>query len=203
METWRWEDWRWNAVPAERDTKSLWEWRYPQFLAGLIRPPLPREFPLVEKRIELGTEEASKYLWYGWSGPESQFRWTDGPEAAMIFRLNELSDTVLEMDLSAFLIGPLREQNVILFLNGHAITKLRLTDTEHQIYSIVLPRNLLRDANVLRLALPNASSLDSLNMGEDPRLLGVNATWIELRPKATGTTEPLQSLDRSLPKQTK
>jgi hypothetical protein len=191
QETWRWENWRWNAVPAQRDNQALWQWRYPQFLAGLIKPPLPGEFPLLDRRIDLSSEDAAKYLWYGWSGPESQSRWTDGPEAALIFRLSEVRETVLEMKAGPFLAGKLLEQNVIIDLNEHAIATLRLTDPQPQVYSIVLPGNFLRETNVLRFALPNASSLDALNLGEDPRLLAVNVSWIRVAP-ATNVTGPLR-----------
>ena len=184
-ETRNWENWRWEARPAERDTGALWDWRYPQFLAGLIHPPLPDVFPLAEVHSDLGNAEASKYLWYGWSGPEPPTRWTDGHEAAIIFSLPEISDTILEIRLAPYLDGELTEQNVHLYLNEQHISSLRLTERALRTVSISLPRKLLRSRNVLRLGLPNASSPDALNISEDPRLLGVKVEWLEFRPLRT------------------
>jgi len=181
-ETTNWETWRWEARPAERDNRALWDWRYPQFLAGLIRPPLPDAFPPAEAHIELSNAESSKYLWYGWSGPEPPTRWTDGHEAAIIFSLPEVSDTVLEMKLGPYLDGKLTEQNVNVYLNGQQISSLKLTERESRTVSMSLPRNILRDRNVLRFSLPNASSPEALNTSEDPRLLGVKVEWLEFRP---------------------
>lgn len=177
-----WEAWRWQTPPAERDTSSLWEWKYPQFLAGLIQPPLPAEFPPAKLHLDISSPESLKYLWYGWSGPEPPSRWTDGHEAAIIFSLSETNGTDLRIRLAPLVAGELTEQNVNLYLNEQPLTALRLTGAETREISVSLPRDLLRTRNVLRFSLPNAFTPKALNIAEDERLLGVRVEWLEFRP---------------------
>ena len=181
-ETANWEAWRWQTPPMERDTRSLWEWKYPQFLAGLIHPPLPDDFPIAKAHLDMSSPESLKYLWYGWSGPEPPSRWTDGPEAAIIFSLNETNDTDLRIRLAPLVAAELIEQNVNLYLNEQPLTAWRLTGAETREISVSLPRNLLRTRNVLRLSMPNAFTPKALNIAEDERLLGVRVEWLEFRP---------------------
>jgi len=37
----------WNDSPVnvDRQADRVWDWRYPQFLAGLVHPPLRKSFP--------------------------------------------------------------------------------------------------------------------------------------------------------------
>lgn len=184
------ETWKWNAWPINIDEQPerVWDWRYPQFLAGLLPPPLPPKFPTVKRstRIDFATGEADAFLWYGWSGPETPFRWSDGNEATVIFGLNEIADTALRMKMGPLLLpGKVTEQKVVFNLNGQRITTLTLSAPESKIYSIVLPGALLRDENILRLELPDAASLQALGMGGDSRLLGVSVEWMEFQSPAS------------------
>src|SRR5262249_15927312 len=76
-----WATWPWNTQPQNVDEhpERFWDWRQPQFMAGLIAPPLPKEFPLATtEQIKLNTPNTNGYLGYGWSGLEPEVRWTDG-----------------------------------------------------------------------------------------------------------------------------
>ncbi len=181
--TWQWA----TAQRPEREWMEVfWDWRYPQFLAGLIAPPLRRDFPPLETHIALGGIESEKYIWYGWGVPETKFRWTDGHQATLIFGLDEINDAVLQIKCVPFLPSPkVAEQNVSIELNGNHLTTLTMREPVSRVYSIEVPRNLLRGRNVLQFDLPNASSLQALRIGEDSRLLGLAVEWIELQSQRT------------------
>jgi len=171
------ETWKWSQPSTDQQLRArLWDWRHPQFLAGLQSPPPPVEFPLVQNTttISLTEPEAGKYLWYGWSGAEKDIRWTDGREAALVFSLNELRDMSLVIEMGPFLSarGPF-EQRVMVSLNHQALESLILTDGTIKTYSIKLPGHVLTSRNVLTFTFPDAASPASVGAGMDDRLLGI------------------------------
>jgi hypothetical protein len=192
--------WLWNSRPigVDEHPERLWDWRQPQFMAGLMPQPLPRYFPPANGYIDFSTTDADQYLWYGWSGREERFRWTDGKEAALIFGLDNVTDTLMDIKLGPFLPkGKMNEQRVQLILNGQQLETLALTTEEANDYKLMLPVNLLRAQNLLVFRLPDANSPRNFGMGDDPRQLGVAMYWIQLLPQATasgnhaGDREPL------------
>jgi hypothetical protein len=177
--------WLWNMRPYEIDKhpERLWDWRQPQFLAGYLPFPPPREFPLMgTTRIEFSTPEAEKYLWYGWSEDQSGY-WSDN-RSALVFTVGEVRSYVLRLNMAPFVVpGKLETQRVKFVLNGQPLSMLTLTDSAVQTYSIQLPGYFLRAKNILGLEIPNAQSQQKLGTGEDPRLRGINLQWIELEPE--------------------
>jgi hypothetical protein len=175
----------WNARPADVDEhpERLWDWSYPQFLAGLVQPPLPNgSFPLIESdtRLDMTTREADKFLWYGWSGPEPEFRWSDGKEATVIFGLKEIVNVSCRMKLRPFLYGGKVDEQLVSFdLNGQPLTSVRLGEAVWTEVSLNLPRERLRQHNVLTCHLPEAASMEALKLSSDPRLLGISVQWIQ------------------------
>ncbi len=183
--------WEWNVVPANIDEEStrLWDWRQPQFLAGLVPPPFPDSFPNYSfgTRLDLGTTEADEYLWRDWGGPEESFRWTTGHKADVIFSLKEPGTAILQIRIAPFLVPhELEEQRVHIDLNGQRVTTLVLTEPRAKTYSIILPGNVLHYNNVLTLDLPNAGIPSALGLSDDKRLLGVAVSWLRLRRQDQG-----------------
>jgi hypothetical protein len=177
------ETWKWNGLAINASIDSVWNWRYPQFMAGLIPPPLPGDFPVPESRVYLGTRESNRYVWYGWSGPEPEFRWTDGHRAAFIFALPEASDLRLEINMGPFQVPQkLTVQHIAVELNGHPLGALVLDQPGRTVYSFAVPRDMVGKNNVLVFRLPDAASLFDLGVGEDARLLGVSVEWIGIQP---------------------
>lgn len=195
---------RWNAQPVSVDIfpERIWDWRRPQFLAGLQRSA-PPSYPWIEGRIDFSQPASDAYLWYGWSGREERFRWTDGNEAAIIFALEETENVTLRMMLSPFLVPEqLTEQRVSLQLNGHALAAFTLRESVPRELSFALPREMLQRENVLTFDLPDAASPASFGTSNDMRSLGVAAHWLEIespalreasgnQPRRTATTLPL------------
>lgn len=183
----------WNEHPTSVDKQPsrLWDWRYPQFLAGFLRPPLPAEFPSADVRIEFSRTTAEPYLWYGWSVNEPEFRWTSAREAAIVFGLDEISDAELLMKASPLIVvNKLDQQRVNIRLNNQPLTTLTLTQPIAQEFSVPLPKQMLRTKNSLIFELPDARTPQSLGLNRDPRKLALAVFWMEVRtphgPKKIG-----------------
>jgi hypothetical protein len=181
------ETWVWNIWPTNVDTVpgKIWDWRQPQFLAGIVRPPLPQEFPAIAGRVNLAAPEADKFLWYGWSWSEPRIRWSDGREAALVFALDEINDYVLHIRMGPFLArGHVDQQKVEVALNDRHLQQLLLKDEAARVYSIALPKNLLKDKNILTFEFADAASPKSLKLSADGRRLAVRVEWIELQSQS-------------------
>ena len=182
--------WLWNMRPLNIDEhpERNWDWHQPQFLAGLVRAPLPANIPVAPfDRIDFTTPQSAAYLWYGWSPAETAFRWTEAKEAGLVFRANSIQDVVLTAKLHAFVISKQHpEQRLSIAFNGKPVAQLSFDDELTHEISVVLPSNIMRRENLLELFLPDAVSPQSLGVGEDNRSLGIAVYWIQFLPKTPG-----------------
>jgi hypothetical protein len=175
----------WNSLPENVDLKPerIWDWRQPQFLAGLIPPVFPPDVPLLEKntRIDFTTRDAENYLWYGWSIAEPESRWTNATHATMIFSLREISPLTLKIRMAPFLVPQkLDEQRVTVILNGRTLTTLPLRNSELADFSLSLPADGLRAKNVLDFQVLGAATPASLGVGQDERQLGIRVATVSV-----------------------
>lgn len=180
------ETWRWNPGDVSQLGNKLWDWRQPQFLAGLIAPPLDRDYaPIsVDRQIDFTKpEQSNQYLWYGWSNAEKDLRWTEGREATLVFALNNTSDLTLKMKVLPFIReGLIDQQRILIDLNGTPIDSVLFSQNQDAELSVSLPGNLLRRENILKFRLPDAASPELLKISTDQRMLGFAIYWIELKP---------------------
>jgi len=177
----------WNSLPENVDVKPerIWDWRQPQFLAGLIPPPFPPNVPLLQgkTRIDFTSRDADKYLWYGWSIPEPESRWTSSSTATVMFALNEIKPWTLNVRMAGFVVPEkLNEQQVMIRLNGKNLTTLLLRNAELADYALQLPADDLRSKNILEFYVPRAATPASLGVSEDQRQLGVRVAFAEFEP---------------------
>lgn len=173
----------WNSSPVSVDVKEsrVWEWSYPQFLAGLINPPRPSTFPRIDlnQKIDLTSHEADKFLWYGWSGPEKDFPWTSARDATIVFAMDKPIDLTVKIRVAPFLVpGKVDRQVITATINGKASRSFVLDQSKESELRLSLPVNDLQQQNVLRLSLPNARSPQSLGVSSDSRRLGIAASSI-------------------------
>jgi hypothetical protein len=181
------DTWKWNEHPQQVELvqKKLWDWRQPPFLAGIVRPPLDREYPLIETttRIEFGKKEAGRYLWYGWSSPEETLRWSESKEAALVFALKEIKDVNLRIRLAPFIAKNVHDrQRLTIRLNGQPVHFQVFNDSRDYQVAVMLSRSLLRPQNVVVFELPDAATPASYNLSIDERPLGIAVKWAELEP---------------------
>lgn len=175
----------WNMLPENVDAhpERIWDWRQPQFLAGLVLPPFPPNVPLLSEGtpIDFTSKDADKYLWYGWSIPETESRWTNGSHATIIFSLSDVRPLTLKLRMAPLLVpGKIDEQRIKIRLNGTTLTTLSMRDAQLTNFSIILPATLTRRQNVIEFDIPGAAVPASLGQGEDQRQLGIRITTIEL-----------------------
>jgi hypothetical protein len=177
--------WRWNPGDAIQVNAKLWDWRQPQFLAGLVQEPMAHGYEQIPLGVRIDfskAEQSTKYLWYGWSGGEENFRWTEGHEAALMFSLAEQSNLVLKMKVLPFISQGVPQQRILVELNGQPIDSISLNQNTESELSIKLAANLLRHENILSFNLPDAASPELLGVSSDQRMLGMAVHWIELGP---------------------
>lgn len=171
----------WNNVPINVDIQptKVWDWTYPQFLAGIIKPPQPRDYPLLEHDVDFLNPESQKYLWYGWSPVGGDFHWTEGEEAGLIFALDEVTDLRMELTLGPFLApGKLDSQRMNVFVNDRAVASFVLDKPKLNTYSFTVSQTVLDRKNRLVLDLPDAASPEYLGVGNDGRRLGITMRWL-------------------------
>jgi hypothetical protein len=179
------EAWMWNVWPQNVDKvpQKIWDWKQPQFLAGLVAPPFPQPLAVLRGRIDFGSAEADRFVWYGWSWGEKDFRWSDGREAAVAFAVDERKDSRLVIHLGAFVVKDrIAEQQVAILLNDSRLEDLVLSEEPATELTYLVDANLLRDKNTLVFKLPNAASPQSLGLSSDQRRLAIRIETIELTP---------------------
>lgn len=177
--------WLWNSRPVGIDEfpERLWDWRQPQFMAGWLPQALPRQFPPAADFFDFSTPASDPYLWYGWSTSvrEEPFRWSDGKEAVMIFRLDRIRDLKLRIKLFPFISkGQVEQQRIVFRLNDRPLETLLIKEEGVNEYEVRLPKNLLAEKNLLVFGLPDAVAPKTLGLGIDTRELGIGVFWVSL-----------------------
>ena len=178
--------WQWNNSPRpiDRSAWRLWSWREPQFLAGLVAPPLPPSVPQLQipARIDFTSQDALPFLWTGWSDAQPDARWSDSKEALILFDLPAPQTGRIVINWGAFVLSEqLPTQTVMLELNGQVLGTVELTSPEGQTSEFVAA---FAAHNQLLLKIPQAAAPASFTTTPDEgdqRLLGVRVAWLELR----------------------
>ncbi|HEV8139038.1 MAG TPA: hypothetical protein VGP81_04660 [Pyrinomonadaceae bacterium] len=175
----------WHEKPEslEKRPSRLWDWRYPQFMAPFLYPPLPKLVPPGDVPIDFSRKSSEPYLLYGWGRNEPEFRWSEGHKSVVIFSLDEPTDSYLRMKVMPWLVpGRVEKQRATISLNGNVIETLTLKDPAPLEYSRALPKETFRRDNVLTFTLPDATSGHALGLNDDPRELGIGIFSLEIKP---------------------
>jgi hypothetical protein len=174
-ETFDWNNWVQNGAPYQ--AARIWEWRYPQFMAGLISPPMTGAYPPIEPgmTIDFSKPESDAFAWYGWSGPEYDFRWSNGREAAIVFSVHQEGPFSMRVTAAPFLYeSVLKAQRVIVLLNDKMVGQFEMREPLAKPYVVTLPSEFLKDHNVLRFKLPDATvPIWTTESNRDERALGI------------------------------
>ena len=118
---------------------------------------------------------ANRYFLYGWSNPEPDFCWTDGPTALMVLRLRgETGPLTFQGRIRIFWPGPDLPPLVIsVFANGQFAEKVAITTGEVCWIEIPLPPNCLRKDGLLYLRFQIQPPRSPRDFGsDDDRQLG-------------------------------
>lgn len=156
-----------------------------------VVPPRPTtaSFPK-DGRLRVSAIESDRFLGRGWGRPEEPFRWTEGHEAELLFRLDERRGRVLFVRLKPFLVsGRLDTQRVDVSINGRPVAAWSLRAPGETVRSAFLPADALADENVVTFGLPDAAPPSRFTGGPDGRELAVAVEWADLRrPEALPDT---------------
>jgi len=128
----------------------------------------------------------------GWSLPELDFCWTEGPFAELVFSLNtDLNDYhELRLDCAPYVCAKVPQQTALIFVNGMLANVEILTARD--VVSIPLPRLQRGSELSLVIYLPNASCPASNEPANtDDRILGLQVFSIALVQN-----EPLRGFPR-------
>ena len=182
--------WLWNQRPKEidRHPDRLWDWRQPQFLAGYLPYPKPRELAALTHRIDFSDEAAERFLWYGWFRTPENELWAER-EAAIVFNLPQTKPAVMRLNLNPFVVSGKQDSvKLDVILNDQLLTQLDVNAPN--IYSLTLPSQLLRLNNTLTIKTADAKSPLALGVGEDARPRSINLRWIETGTEAVQIIQP-------------
>jgi len=178
---------RWNSEPIDTNTeaaRAVWNWRYPQFLAGLIDWPDPHPAPplALGKWQKMGENSGDgPLLLEGWGDTEPGFRWTCEPHARLAFAVE--TPRALELSLVGDMFSPNSrlEQRLIVSLNGVPIGQQTLHDPMQHTLVFQIPAEIVQKDNTLRLELPDAKSPLEMGISKDWRKLGFALRRFEVR----------------------
>jgi hypothetical protein len=178
--------WEWNFVPrgvVHQPSRAL-TWRYPQFMAGLTKPPLPDRFPKLPQggEIKMGDGIVADYLRYGWALSEGFQRWNDGTSAELIFDAENRMYRKLEITGRPYLgYGLLPIQRVRISLNRRFLDELLFEEDRDSTATLSIPKGILTERNILSFEFPDAASPRKIQGTDDVRILGFAFHTLEFR----------------------
>lgn len=125
---------------------------------------------------------ADPYLGKGWSYPEPTHRWSDGPTAAMNFRLPDgfHGDLLLRLNASGFSVaGVVEFENVQVVANGVAIGSWQMQ--EDRWYEMRIPTDNLNDGALgVEFLISDPVAPCEISTSSDCRKLGIMARQFQL-----------------------
>ncbi len=121
--------------------------------------------------------KASDLLRFGWSNQEPNHRWTVGPQAKLIFKLNNQSekDLLLRLKAFAYLGGGLSHQTIDVMVNDKKVGTWQMRGLDW--YEAVIPSGLLPKDGLVEVIFNISDPTSPLEVGEsaDSRKLGIAA----------------------------
>jgi hypothetical protein len=174
---------RWNLRPADvdRDPGRVWNWRDPQWLAGLTgSPPAPVRELRLGQVLAMGGGAADEYLRKGWSWPESDLRWMDQDLGGVEFALDAAGPSILRTRLRRP-PGEESDRAVRVALNGRQIAAWTLESTAPAAHAAVIDEA-LRGVNLLTFATSGARPGQPGRGDQRPLRLGVYWLRVDRHP---------------------
>lgn len=176
------DTWKWNITPKSIDEspERLWDWRRPQFLAGLLPEPLtlPEDVLLIPREIDFRGTDAAPFLVGGWGHRETEGRWSTGAKAGVAFSAEPGRGFLVR--LTGRTLGP---QRVVCLLNGERLANLRTDGDTWFNETVTLPGKLVRDRNLLEFRFPDRRAPHPSRQDGDRRELGLMVGRLEFLPR--------------------
>jgi len=174
----------WNSHPnnIDRNRERIWDWRYPQFLVGLLTPRISKDFPdfISGKPIYLNTPAAEPFLDYGWSGAEPNHRWTEKNNARFGFKATAGKPIAVTLKLIPFVVKGHDRQRLRIEANNEFVSEFVLGEQPLSEFRFVIPGTFVKATNIIALYIPDAISPKELKVSLDPRKLGIAVEYIAI-----------------------
>ena len=170
----------WNVPSPGRDTHTLFNWSFPQFLhseerqvARLVQICAISCLPVLPS--EALSFASDKVRFINWSSAENTQRWSSGTSSSIVFRLDQRREEFKgELSLVA---GSLEEQRIGIFLNDAKIYGGQMNSRGDTVYISFSPALLQNGLNTIRFDLPDARQPGN----GDPRILALALKSFSLR----------------------
>jgi hypothetical protein len=134
------------------------------------------------RRLDFGSDgDAVRHKHTGWAIPETQFTWTDGPEAILRFDLPSSSvKRVLRVRAAGFCTARIQRQRVNVILDDHPVSTWEIGDVDE--HTADLPANILSavSRHRIRFVLPDATSPSAEALSGDVRQLGIRVFTVSI-----------------------
>lgn len=175
----------WNETPNTIDSNParLWDWKNPQFLAGIQQPPIVTSFPIIKNNkttIFLNSIEADAFLIDGWGYAENRSRWTETKTARIGFSLETIQPISISLEFEPFIVLGKNTQNFIFYINGERLEEYTFKSPELENINLEISEKYLKNQNIITIEIPEATSPAVLGISEDKRLLGMSVYLIEI-----------------------
>lgn len=185
----------WNGRPQDIDAVPgrAWDWRAPQFLAGILPSRLPEEFPSAVGTVEAWSDDSEPYFHDGWWGSDGDRRWSASSTASLLLRrpAGPPGDARLRLWLEPLVVGAkIPRQRVRVFVNDAPVAEREFTSPDPVEWEILAPAAVLQVNNRIRFDLPDAVSPKKRHAGGDRRQLGIALTRFSFEPSSGGQPAP-------------
>ncbi len=130
-------------------------------------------------RLPVGLDEGDLYLPYGWgNGENSGFRWTDGEEALVWFRISGFTDELKSRNFELVIAGrTFRDQVVPVLVNDHPVGSLW---PGRELHRLPVSGRYLNSTTRIVFRAPAARSPSHFGQSSDHRMLGVYVKYLKL-----------------------
>jgi len=175
----------WNGIPDNIDSNParLWDWKKPQFLAGIQQSPITISFPIIKNDktiILLNSIAADAFLIDGWSYAESRSRWTEAKTARIGFGLETIQPISISLEFEPFIELDKNTQSIVFYINGERLEEYSFKSPGLEKITLEISDEYLKNQNIITIEIPEATSPASLGISEDKRLLGMAVYQIEI-----------------------
>lgn len=134
---------------------------------------------------------ALNYQFGDWSSSEPSGTWTNGAEAHLLLKLSEpiTDDLILNIEASPFVNEKHTQQKIDLLVNHHLVSQWTFKQGEivSNNYQVPISKQLIDNSPFLQITfrILNPLSPQELGLSDDPRLLGLFVTRIQLYQKSS------------------
>lgn len=125
------------------------------------------------------------FLKDGWSTPEPEFTWSNGPQSRVVLPLADSSVTTLRLEARSLVRETHPRQRLQIRINEVRVPNIVFEDGTPQQVDILLPRTVRKKLGKVmeldvEMRFPDAVSPQELGTGGDPRKLGVQIRTLTL-----------------------